>query len=119
MADTTHANRKEKSEESYDLYDGEDNAGLEGIIDNPSIHIYIAHQIMSTETEGEQYVAPATTSTVGGTATMPTTSTTTTPTDASGSNNGGSSKNKSGTTKPNVSYLGTMSKAGAGGKSTR
>lgn len=87
MADTTHANRKEKSEESYDLYDGEDNAGLDGIIDNPSIHIYIAHQIMSTETEGEQYVAPAATSTTGNTATNSNTSSNTTPTDASERNN--------------------------------
>lgn len=90
MADTTHANRKEKSEESYDLYDGEDNAGLEGIIDNPSIHIYIAHQIMSTETEGEQYVAPSATSTTGNTTTDPTASSNTTPTDASGKNNSNS-----------------------------
>ena len=93
MADTTKAKLKEKSEESYDLYDGEDNAGLEGIIDNPKISIYIAHQIMSTETEGEQYVAPTPTSTTGNTATDPTASSNTTPTDASGNNNKNNNSN--------------------------
>lgn len=56
------ANRFVKSEENNDdLYEGKNPGG--GIIDNPSIHIYIAHQIMDTEDEGEQYVAPTPTNT--------------------------------------------------------
>lgn len=43
--------------EDYDTYDG--NVWSGGIVDNPHVHIYIAHQIPETVTEGEQYVAPS------------------------------------------------------------
>lgn len=42
--------------EDYDTYDGTQWSG--GIVDNPHVHIYIAHQIPDTVTEGEQYEPP-------------------------------------------------------------
>jgi hypothetical protein len=48
--------RVSTNNEDYDAYDGTKTSG--GIVDNPSIHIYIAHQIPETVTEGEQYEPP-------------------------------------------------------------
>lgn len=85
--DKTKADRKEKSDESYDLYDGDITGG--GIVDNPSIHLYIAFQKMDTEDEGEQYdPSDFQASTIGGTGAG-----TTTPTDASSTGAGANGSN--------------------------
>ena len=61
--DITHADRKSTNNEDYDTYDG--SAKFGEIKDNPSVHIYIAHQIMDTVTEGEQYEPPEPTTPTG------------------------------------------------------
>lgn len=54
--DITNADRKSTNNEDYDVYEGSESLGE--IKDNPSVHIYIAHQIMDTVTEGTQYEEP-------------------------------------------------------------
>ena len=56
MVEEPTENRVSTNNEDYDAYDGTKSSG--GIVDNPSIHIYIAHQIPDKVTEGEQYEPP-------------------------------------------------------------
>ena len=60
MVEEPTENRVSNKNEEYDAYDGTKSSG--GIVDNPSIHIYIAHQIYDTVEEGEQYEPPTPTS---------------------------------------------------------